>query len=113
MNKWYHGRTIRELTNAKEAAEAEKMGTYYEGEFRDFKASVDLSHVIEYHEAVVTNKGAYNGHPATWVHMINYTSTLLLVPHEKFRAVMEQFDNSADKEGRAMMSFLVGVSEEE
>lgn len=113
MSKWFHGRTIRELTDAKEAAEAEKMGTYYEGEFRDFKVALDLCNVVEYHEAVVTNMGNYNGHPATWVHLANYTSTLLLISHEKFREVMEAFEVDMDQQGREMITLLTDVNEEE
>lgn len=92
-SKWYRGRTLREVRDAEEEFNADKMGAYYEGEYQDFLVKIDLSKVIEYAETVITCNSPYSGANAVWVYG-EHNHTLILTSFEAFEKRMNEYEES-------------------
>jgi hypothetical protein len=86
----YISRTIRTLSDSRQAHDNEKMGVYYENDFEDHPAVVDLDRVVEYHGTKVCNAGAYTGANGTWLYFDDGSSTMLLEPFAKFHEAMDE-----------------------
>lgn len=112
MNQFYEGRIIRELQDQRELHQVEKVEGFYEGEYRDFRVTIDLGEVLEFAESVVTNCGMYNGADLTWVHLKNGTCSGLLVKYDKFKEAMEDYYAYLESEGKTMLNVLMNIEEE-